>query len=643
MLTARPARKRLGDALVARGHLSPSDLDAALAAQRSHGSKRILGEVLVESGLCTEDQVLEGVADELGLPFMALGPKSFDQKAVEQVPREFVEKHTVLPLFRVRETLTVAVSEPTDVFLLDRLTEVVRKSAADRGEAGEVRVQIAVATARNIRRTVQTYLPDRNVFVIDELLDDAAGDAVQLVETEIEELGSELSGEDLSPIVKLVNQLFYQAVRDGASDLHIEPSDGQLRVRFRVDGVLVAKNPLPAHVGPAVASRVKIMADLDIAERRLPQDGRIQVRTEGRTIDLRVSTLPGTHGESVVVRVLDQRGVSLDLDKLGFSGDVLTPLRRELAKPNGIVLVTGPTGSGKSTTLYAALNVLRGVERNLCTVEDPVEYQMDLVNQFQVNEKIGLSFPKVLRSLLRQDPDVLMVGEIRDAETAKVAVQAALTGHLVFSTLHTNGACESVGRLADMGVPAYLLGASLNAVLAQRLVRRVCPHCRENYNPHPAMKSACRRMGVSVEEFVRGRGCELCRKTGFAGRIGIHELLVIDEPLRDLIAGGATLTRLTAFAKDRGVAPLRYDGLRKVREGLTTIEEVLRVSPDGWVPDRGDDPAACSEEPLFADSARTTGGGPADVAALVRELTGRAPVPARGAAAYGEPVCAGFD
>ena len=626
-----PTRKRLGDALVARGHLSEADLADALAAQRESGSKRILGEVLVDTGLCTEDQVLEGVADELGLPFVALGGTSFDQKAVELLPREFVDKHTVLPLYRVRDVLTVAVAEPTDVFLLDRLAEAVRRAAADRGENANLDVQVAVATARAIRRTVQTYLPDRNVFVIDELLDDAAGDAVQLVETELEDVCTELTGEALSPIVKLVNQLFYQAVRDGASDLHIEPADGQLRVRYRVDGVLVAKPPLPAHVGAAVASRVKIMADLDISERRLPQDGRIQVRTEGRTVDLRVSTLPGTHGESVVVRVLDQRGVSLDLDKLGFSGEVLAPFREQLAKPNGIVLVTGPTGSGKSTTLYAALNVLRSVERNVCTVEDPVEYQMDLVNQFQVNEKIDLTFPKVLRSLLRQDPDVLMVGEIRDAETAKVAVQAALTGHLVFSTLHTNGACESVGRLADMGVPAYLLGASLNAILAQRLVRRVCPHCREKYNPHPAMRGACRRMGVEVEEFVRGRGCDLCRKTGFAGRIGIHELLVVDEPLRDLIAGGATLTRLTRFARTRGIAPLRFDGLRKVREGLTTIEEVLRVSPDGWVPDRGDDPAAPGA-PIFADAASVRpGGGPADVAALVRELTGREPVPARGA------------
>ena len=626
-----PPRQRLGDALVARGHLSPADLADALAAQKARGSRKLLGEVLVERGLCSEEQILAGVADELGLPFLELGGKSFDQKAVELIPREFIEKHTVLPLYRVRDVLTVAVAEPTDVFLLDRLQEAVRSAAAGRGEKAAPDVQIAVATARAIRRTVQTYLPDRNVFVIDELIDDAAGDAVQLVEAELEDIGAELAGEDLGPIVKLVNQLLFQAVRDGASDVHIEPADRQLRVRFRVDGVLAAKQTLPAHIGPAVASRVKIMADLDISERRLPQDGRIQVRTEGRTIDLRVSTLPGSHGESVVIRVLDARGVSLDLDKLGFSGEVLAPFREELSKPNGIVLVTGPTGSGKSTTLYAALNVLRSVERNVCTVEDPVEYQMDLVNQFQVNEKIDLTFPKVLRSLLRQDPDVLMVGEIRDAETAKVAVQAALTGHLVFSTLHTNGACESVGRLADMGVQPYLLGAGLNAVLAQRLVRRVCPHCREAYSPHPAMRGACRRMGVEVEEFVRGRGCDLCRRTGFSGRIGIHELLVVDEPLRDLIAGGATLTRLTAFARRRGVAPLRYDGLRKVREGLTTVEEVLRVSPDGWVPDRRDDPADAGA-PIFADAAHLhAGGGPADPAALVRELTGRDPLPAGGA------------
>ena len=639
-----PARKRLGDALVARGLLSAEDLLAALAAQRERGSGKILGEVLVESGFCTEDEVLEGLADELGLPFAHLdGPGCFDEKAVELLPREFIEKYTVLPLFRVRDVLTVAVCEPTDVFLLDRLTETVRRQP---GGAG-LTVQIAVAAARAIRRTVQTYLPDRNVFVIDELLDDAPEDAVQLVETDLEELGTDLRGAELSPIIKLVNQLFYQAVREGASDLHVEPADGALRVRVRVDGVLAAKPPLPAHVGPAVASRIKIMADLDISERRLPQDGRIQVRTDGRTVDLRVSTLPGAHGEKVVVRVLDGRGVTPDLAKLGFSGEVLTPFEEQLAKPNGIVLVTGPTGSGKSTTLYAALNVLRGVERNVCTVEDPVEYQLDLVNQFQVNEKIGLTFPAVLRSLLRQDPDVLMVGEIRDPETAKVAVQAALTGHLVFSTLHTNGACESVGRLTDMGVPPYLLASSLNAVLAQRLVRRICPHCREAYEPEAALRSAVRRMGADIEEFHRGKGCDRCRRTGFAGRIGIHELLVIDEPLRDLIAAGVTLSRLTRHAAARGVAPLRYDGLRKVREGLTTLEEVLRVSPDGWVPTR-ETAATRADEPIFAASCRPVPGadlrnrrgGPADPAALVRELTGGPPVAS--GTFRSEPVLAGF-
>ena len=628
-MTLFPPRKRLGDALVARGHLTEENLQAALAAQRENGRSKLLGEVLVETGLCTEDEVLEGVADELGLPFLHLAGGAFDQKAVEALPREFIEKYTVFPLYRVRDVLTVAVAEPTDVFLLDLLTEAVKRHAAGRGETGELSVQVAVATARAIRRTVQTYLPDRNVFVIDELLDDAAGDAVQLIETELEEIGGDLHSAEQSPIVKLVNQLFFQAVREGASDVHIEPAEGQLRVRLRVDGVLSAKPPLPEHVGPAVSSRIKIMADLDISERRLPQDGRIQVRVEGRTVDLRVSTLPGAHGESVVVRVLDTKGASLDLDKLGFSGEVLAPLRAQLGKPNGIVLVTGPTGSGKSTTLYAALNVLRGVERNLCTVEDPVEYQMDLVNQFQVNEKIGLSFPHVLRSLLRQDPDVLMVGEIRDRETAKVAVQAALTGHLVFSTLHTNGACETVGRLVDMGVEGYLLGASLNAVLAQRLVRKVCPHCRETYEPHPAMRGACRRMGVEVDEFVRGRGCDPCRGTGYSGRIGIHELLVIDEPLRDLIAGGATLTELTEHARVTGVPPLRFDGLRKVREGLTTVEEVLRVSPDGWIPERAKHAAdACDSIVTDCDRAVATPFEQADIDEVVRALTGREPVPA---------------
>ena len=586
-------RTRLGDALVARGHLTAEDLAAALAAQRDSGGTRLLGEVLLESGLCSEDQVLEGLADELGIPFLRLDGRSFDPKAVDLLPREFIDRHTVLPLFRVRDTLTVAVAEPTDVFLIDRLREL---APCD--------VQVAVATAKAIRRTVQTYLPDRNVFVIDDLIDGTSENAVQMVEDQIEDVGADLEASaGQSPIIKLVNHIFCRAVREGASDIHVEPNERQIRVRFRVDGVLHKALEPPVHFAPAVASRIKIMADLDISERRLPQDGRIQVLVDGRTIDLRVSTLPSAHGESVVVRVLDHRGVDLDLAKLGFSAEILNPLTAQIGKPNGIVLVTGPTGSGKSTTLYACLNQIRSVERNVCTVEDPVEYQLDLLNQFQVNDKIGLTFPAVLRSLLRQDPDVLMVGEVRDAETARVAVQAALTGHLVFSTLHTNGACESVGRLIDMGVESYLLGASLNAVLAQRLVRRVCSSCRESYEPKPGVRRMAEQMGVGIDEFVRGRGCGECRRTGFSGRIGIHELLVIDESLRELISAAPTITAITHHARDRGVTPLRYDGLRKVREGLTTIEEVFRVSPEGWIPHRPDLPD------------------------VVRELTGKAPVP----------------
>lgn len=566
-------KPRLGDLLVDRGYLDAETLHIALEEQNASGGASLLGELLVEKGYCTEENVLECLASELGLPFARLDNKLFDPKVFDCLPRDFIEKNTVLPLFRVRDELTVAIAEPTNVFLLDRLRDAAR-----------CEVLPVVASAKDIRRMVQTYLPNTRVFVIDDIIDDAGTSAVELIEDEIADLAADAESAGQSPIIRLVNYILFTAIREKASDIHIEPTDRQLRVRLRVDGALYKALELPPHLAPAVASRIKIMANLDISERRLPQDGRIQVLMEGRMIDLRVSFLPMPNGEKVVIRLLDNQTVRVDLRELGFSAEILEPLREEICQPNGIALVTGPTGSGKSTTLYAALAAVSGMERNVCTVEDPVEFHLDLINQFQVNEKIGLSFATILRSLLRQDPDVVMVGEIRDAETAKIAVQAALTGHLVFSTLHTNSACAAVSRLIDMGVESYLLGASLNMVLAQRLCRRICPKCKDVYEPPKAMRRAAESMGVEIEEFFRGNGCRHCRNTGFSGRIGIHELLRLDEPLRELIARTPTIQAIQEYARAQGMAPLRYDGLRKVREGITTIDEVLRVSSEGWVP-----------------------------------------------------------
>lgn len=568
-----PSRPRLGDLLVRRGYLTAERLQEALRLQNEGEQARLLGEVLIDREFCTEEQVLECLAVEFQLPFVRLEARLFDPKVVELLPRDFIEKHVVLPLFKVRDTLTVAVAEPSDVFLVDRLKAVSR-----------CEVQLAIASARDIRRTLQTYLPDSQVFVIDDIIDDVQGDAVELIEESIEDIVNinELAGQ--SPIIRLVNYIIYSAVKEGASDIHIEPTERQIRVRFRVDGALHKALELPGHISPAVASRIKIMASLDISERRLPQDGRIHVMMEGRSIDLRVSTLPLSHGEKTVIRILDNRNIPLSLTQLGFSSENLERFQQNISRPNGIVLVTGPTGSGKSTTLYAALNTVSTIEKNICTVEDPVEFQLQLINQFQVNERVGLTFASVLRSLLRQDPDILMVGEIRDAETARIAIQAALTGHLVFSTLHTNDACSAVTRLVNMGVEGYLIGASLNAVLAQRLCRRICAKCKQQYDPPKAMKMLVQRMGLEIHEFFRGVGCARCRNTGYTGRIAIHELLVVDDTMRETINVNATLQAVTEHARRTGMIPLRYDGLRKVKEGLTTIEEVLQASDDAWVP-----------------------------------------------------------
>lgn len=567
------SKPRLGDLLVERGHLTAEQLDEALALQMEGGDSKLLGEVIIERELCSEEEVLQCLSHEFGVPYVRLDNRMFDPKMFDTLPREFIEKNTVLPLFKIRDVLTVAVAEPTNVFLVDQMRNLAR-----------CEVQIAIAGAHDIRRMVQTYVPNTRVFVIDDIIDDASEDSVELIEQSIDDIGADIEVAGESPIIRLVNYIIYNAVKQRASDVHIEPAERQLRVRYRIDGTLTKALEPPVHLAPAVASRIKIMANLDISERRLPQDGRIHVMMEGRPIDLRVSTMPMGGSEKVVIRILDNQSINLALEDLGFGASVLTSFQEQLELPNGIILVTGPTGSGKSTTIYSALSSVSSIEKNVCTVEDPIEYQFGLINQFQVNEKIGLTFPVVLRSLLRQDPDVIMVGEIRDGETARVAIQAALTGHLVFSTLHTNDACSTVTRLIDMGIESYLLAASLNMVLAQRLCRRICNKCKKAYDPPKAMKLAMEKMGVEMETHFRGTGCPRCRNTGFSGRIAVHELLVIDDNLRELITRNPSAKSVRDYACESNMIPLRWDGLRKVKEGFTTVEEVFRSTDEGWVP-----------------------------------------------------------
>jgi type IV pilus assembly protein PilB len=565
---------KLGDLLLRHGYLTEDGLKAALDQQKKDGRGKLLGEILVDISACSEDQIAECIAAEYGVPFAKLELRLCDQKTADVLPRDFIENNLVMPLFIVRNVLTLALSEPSNLFLIEEIEKLTN-----------LRVQTVVATAKDIRRMI-TSLPNSKVFVIDDIIEESQTGDVTLIEDAIEDISDieEVAGQ--SPVIRLVNYVIYNAVKEGASDIHIEPAEKCVRVRYRIDGRLYKSLEVPVTLLSALTSRIKIMAGLDISERRLPQDGRIHVMLDGRKIDLRCSTFPMNRGEKTVIRVLDTRSVSLVLEDLGFSEDILSGLMELIKNPNGIGLVTGPTGSGKSTTLYAMLNSISSMENNVCTVEDPIEYNLPLINQFQIQEKVGLTFSKALRTLLRQDPDVIMVGEVRDEETARTAIQAALTGHLVFSTLHTNDACSSITRLINMGVEPYLIGAALNMVLAQRLVRRICPKCKSAYEPPRQTRKAIEKMGFEINEFFRGVGCKNCRNTGYNGRIGVHELLVLDDEIRDIVVTNPSVAAVQAAANRKGMITLKQDGFRKVREGITTIEEILHIAGD--IRDAGD-------------------------------------------------------
>jgi type IV pilus assembly protein PilB len=548
-MIATATRKPLGQLLLEKGAIKPEQLERALEEQRRSGHQKLLGEILVEIRACTEDQVTEALAQGYGVPYARISPRVADPRAVALLPREFLEKHQVLPLFLVEAMLTVAVSEPANVFLQEEMERV-----------SGYNVQLVAATSRDIKATLQTYLPNDKVFIIDDIIEDVDPNEFALIESKIEDITNLEEAAGDSPVIKLVNYCIYNAVKDGASDIHIEPGDGMMRVRYRIDGRLTEKLRPPHLMHAAVASRIKIMAGLDISERRLPQDGGIHVMMDKRPVDLRVATMPGKHGEKVVVRVIDNDKASVNLEKLGFSYDTLKQWRKLISLPNGIVLVTGPTGSGKSTTLYAVLQELNAEDVNICTVEDPVEYNLAGVNQFQVNEKAGFTFATALRSLLRQDPDILMVGEIRDTETAKLATQAALTGHLVLSTLHTNDAVGAVTRLFNLGIESYLVGATVSGVLAQRLVRKLCQKCRESYEPTAHEQRQIDKAAGEVRTLFRPKGCPACRNLGYTGRIGIYELFVPDDVMYERISQGASLNELRELARAGGMVTLRTDG-----------------------------------------------------------------------------------
>jgi len=557
-------RLQLGQMLVARNLISQKQLEGALEHQRENGQRALLGETLVQLGFVSDYDVMQVVAESYGIPFAKDIARIADPKALEVLSRDYLLEHLVLPLFVVRDVLTVAVAEPANLYLFEDIRHRTGKT-----------VQIVATTGAEIRAALEAYVPAANVFVIDELAKEVDENSLSVVEREVAEIDDLREVAGRSPVVKTVNALLLGAVHEGASDIHIEPAERRLRIRFRIDGRLFEKTDPPWKMAAAITSRIKIMANLDISERRLPQDGDIHVLLEGRPVDLRVSTMPGRHGEKVVIRIIDSRASLVPLERLGMSPEILKRWTEVIEKPNGIALVTGPTGSGKSTTLYSVLASLNNSDHNISTVEDPIEATLPGVNQFQVNEKAGFSFSSALRALLRQDPDVLMVGEIRDAETATMAVQAALTGHLVFSTLHTNDSISAVTRLVNVGIEPYLVAAVIRGVLAQRLVRRICPHCREAFEPEPHIRAEIEAVAGTVPSFARGAGCARCRGSGFAGRLGVFELLIPDENFSVAISRGATLQELASIARGAGLRTMRMDGFEKIRDGQTTFEEVV--------------------------------------------------------------------
>jgi type IV pilus assembly protein PilB len=557
-------RLQLGQMLVSRHLISQKQLEDALEHQRENGQRALLGETLVELGFVSDYDVMQVVAESYGIPFAKDIARIADPKALEVLSREYLLEHLVLPLFVVRDVLTVAVAEPANLYLFEDIRHRTGKT-----------VQIVATTAAEIRAALEAYVPAANVFVIDELSKEIDENSLSVVEREVAEIDDLREVAGRSPVVKTVNALLLSAVHEGASDIHIEPAERRLRIRFRIDGRLFEKTDPPWKMAAAITSRIKIMANLDISERRLPQDGDIHVLLEGRPVDLRVSTMPGRHGEKVVIRIIDSRASLVPLERLGMCPDLLKRWTEVIERPNGIALVTGPTGSGKSTTLYSVLASLNGTDHNISTVEDPIEATLPGVNQFQVNEKAGFSFASALRALLRQDPDVLMVGEIRDAETAGMAVQAALTGHLVFSTLHTNDSVSAITRLVNVGIEPYLVAAVIRGVLAQRLVRRICPHCREHFEPEAHIRAEIEAVTGPIPHFARGGGCARCRGSGFAGRLGVFELLVPDENFIVAVSRGATLQELTTVVRQSGQRNMRMDGFEKIRDGQTTFEEVV--------------------------------------------------------------------
>ena len=563
--TAAQAHVRdIADVLLEMGKITPHQYGCLRQEQLAKPATDASSWLLKE-GIVSTDDLLMAKAKQCGLEFRRISPTDVSKDALEKLGSDFVRKSNVVPVAIEGDTLVVATCEPTNIFAL----EDVKKQA-------QMQLRVLVCAAEDIEAVCATFKQEGVECNLDDIISDMTD--VEVVQDQQENCDDLEKMAGQSPVIKFVNYLISNAIREGASDIHIEPKEKFAKVRYRIDGILFETMQAPLKMHPAIVSRIKIMANLDISERRLPQDGKVSVIVGGRAIDLRISVLPTNHGEKTVIRILDSKSILHGLEQLGMEPKVCDAFAQQITLPHGILLVTGPTGSGKSTTLYSALCQMDGEKLNISTVEDPVEYELGFCNQVQANEKIGLTFAAALRSLLRQDPDIIMIGEIRDNETARIAVQAALTGHLVFSTLHTNDAASSVTRLVNIGIEPYLIAASLNAVLAQRLVRKNCPRCKEQYKVPDTMARYVERAGIKPEELVHGVGCDNCRRSGYVGRLGIFELLIVDDKFRNVINEDASVGGMRRVFIESGQPTMFDDGIRKVKEGTTTMEEVLRVT-----------------------------------------------------------------
>ncbi len=549
--------KKIGDFLLEKGFITTEQLEEALQKQKASG--RRLGDTLVDLGHITEEQLSESMSERLSIPKVTLESLVIDPQIIQTVPVQIARRYTIIPAFSIGNTLTLAMADPLNIIAIDEIKYLTGMN-----------VQRAIATATEIRGAIDKY------YSIADSLNQILGDELNENQPEVVS-ADDISASSDSPIIKLVNLIITKAVKDNASDIHIEPEENRTRIRYRVHGVMREEAAPPKSMQNELVSRIKIASNLDVSEKRLPQDGRFMIKIDGATIDLRVSTLPTIHGEKVVIRILDRRNLLLSFHQLGMNRKIEERWKDNITQSEGLVLISGPTSSGKTSTLYTTLQEINTVEKNTVTIEDPVEYSLPLIIQIQINEKAGLTFPSVLRSILRQNPDTIMIGEIRDTETARLAVRSALTGHLVFSTIHTNDAPSAISRLTDMGVEKYLVASSIRGVLAQRLVRANCPDCKVPYMPTDLELSRAGLVDLAEElQFTKGKGCRKCNDTGFKGRTGIYEFLEITPKIAELIVEEGSLSQLKNEARRNGYIPLFEMGLEKLAEGTICLEELLK-------------------------------------------------------------------